>query len=311
MTEMWPGSPFPLGATSSPGDTGFAVASEVADAVDLCLFDATAGSGSCRCRSTTPASGTGSCPSVGPGQRYGLPGHGPYDPSRGLRCNPAKLLLDPYAKAITGELAWDDGFRSGDSPDRTRPPRCRARSWSTRPSTGPTTGRRRSRTADSVIYETHVKGLTADAPGGAGRAARQLRRARAPGGARAPDRARGDDAGAAAGAPVGDQRHAGRAGADQLLGLRHRRLLRPARRLLGGGAGRPARRAGRRVQADGARAARGRPGGAARRGVQPHRRGKRARADALPARAWTTPATTGWSPATRGTTSTPPAPATR
>ena len=116
-------------------------------------------------------------------------------------------------------------------------------------------------------------------------AAWHVRRPGASRGAGAPHQAWGHRRRAAAGAPVADQRDPGRRGQGQLLGLRHDRLLRPARGLLGGGARRAARRSGSRVSGDGEGAPCGRPRGAARRGVQPHRRGQRARSDALLPRA--------------------------
>src|SRR6202012_2874606 len=102
----WPGAPYPLGATWDGWGTNFALFSEVADQVDLCLF---AGDGAA---ANTPQPETrvpmtegdgvvwhAYLPGVGPGQRYGYRVHGPYDPARGLRCDNSKLLLDPSAKA--------------------------------------------------------------------------------------------------------------------------------------------------------------------------------------------------------------------
>ena len=120
MTEMWPGSAFPLGATLSLGGTGFAVASEVADAVVLCLFDSHGRETQLALPEYDAGVWHGFVPGVGPGQRYGYRVHGPYDRSRGLRCNPAKLLLDPYAKAIMGGVDWDDSF-AGDNQQDSAP----------------------------------------------------------------------------------------------------------------------------------------------------------------------------------------------
>ena len=162
MVEMWPGSAFPLGATPSPGGTGFAVASEVADAVILCLFDSHGRETQLPLPEYDAGVWHGFVPEVGPGQRYGYRVHGPYDPSRGLRCNPAKLLLDPYAKAIVGGVAWDDSF-AGDNQQDSAPfaPRSivvdPAFDWGDDRPPG-------TRLADSVIYETHVKGITAAHP---------------------------------------------------------------------------------------------------------------------------------------------------
>jgi isoamylase len=115
--HIWPGSPYPLGAAFDGGGTNFAIFSEVAERIELCLFD-DAGS---ETRVVLPERDGliwhGYLPRVGPGQRYGYRVHGPYDPSAGMRCNPAKLLLDPYAKAIDGRTEWDEAlfsYRFGD-----------------------------------------------------------------------------------------------------------------------------------------------------------------------------------------------------
>src|SRR5688500_17504839 len=95
---------FPLGATPLPGGTNFAVASG-ADAVHVCRFD---DSGEARVQLTEYDAGVwhGFVPDVGPGQAYGYRMSGPWDPRRGLRYNPAKLLLDPYARAISGDVRF-------------------------------------------------------------------------------------------------------------------------------------------------------------------------------------------------------------
>src|ERR1700759_2625555 len=115
--HSWPGTPYPLGATWDGWGTNFALFSEVADEVELCLFagDGTAGD--------TPHTETrvrmtevdgfvwhAYLPGVGPGQRYGFRVHGPYDPSRGLRCNPNKLLIDPYAKAVSHGVKGEESL---------------------------------------------------------------------------------------------------------------------------------------------------------------------------------------------------------
>ncbi|MEO7980562.1 MAG: glycogen debranching protein GlgX, partial [Sporichthyaceae bacterium] len=114
--EIWPGSAYPLGATFDGAGTNFALFSEVADRVELCLFD-DSGSGGRRLAETKvelpEADGFvwhGYLPRVGPGQRYGFRVHGPRDPVRGLRCNPSKLLLDPYAKAFEGQVDWAESL---------------------------------------------------------------------------------------------------------------------------------------------------------------------------------------------------------
>ncbi|MGV9710153.1 glycogen debranching protein GlgX [Gordonia sp. NPDC003424] len=104
---VWPGTPFPLGATYDGVGTNFSLFSEVATAVDLCLID---GAGTERRIRLDEVDGyCWHCylPNVGPGQFYGFRVHGPFDPSRGLRCDPSKLLLDPYGKAFHGDFDGD------------------------------------------------------------------------------------------------------------------------------------------------------------------------------------------------------------
>ncbi|MFJ8086582.1 glycogen debranching protein GlgX [Streptomyces sp. NPDC096205] len=163
----WSGHPYPLGASYDGQGTNFALFSEVAERVELVLFD-DAGNG--RAVPLTEVDGFvwhGYLPGVGPGQRYGYRVHGPWHPSLGQRCNPAKLLLDPYATAVDGQIDNHPSLyeRTASGPDpadsaghtmlgvvtdpwfdwgEDRPPR--------RPY------------ADSVIYEAHVKGLTRTHP---------------------------------------------------------------------------------------------------------------------------------------------------
>ena len=110
--HIWPGSPYPLGATFDGGGTNFAIFSEVAERIELCLLD----DGGAEERVVLPERNGliwhGYLPRVRPGTRYGYRVHGPYDPQAGLRCNPAKLLLDPYAKAIDGQYRWDEALFS-------------------------------------------------------------------------------------------------------------------------------------------------------------------------------------------------------
>src|ERR1700722_6076185 len=100
-----PGVSFPLGATFDGLGTNFSVFSQAAEAVELCLFDNGA-----ETRYQLPEVDAycwhGRVEGVEPGCRYGYRVHGPYAPESGLRCNPAKLLLDPYAKAVDGEVVW-------------------------------------------------------------------------------------------------------------------------------------------------------------------------------------------------------------
>ena len=106
QAEALPGSQFPLGATPCDGGTNFAVASGVADAMTLCLFDGAGTETQIPLREYDAGVWHGFVPGVGSGQAYGYRAAGPYDPARGLRCNPAKLLLDPYARAVSGEVTF-------------------------------------------------------------------------------------------------------------------------------------------------------------------------------------------------------------
>ncbi len=166
----WPGNPYPLGATYDGAGTNFALFSEVAEKVELCLFNDDGQEE--RIRLTEMDGFVHHCylPNVVPGQQYGYRVHGPNDPARGLRCNPNKLLLDPYAKAVTGEVDWDEslfGYRFGDPDQRndedSAPHMCKGVvinpffDWvNDRPPHIPYN--------ETVIYEAHVKGLTYQHP---------------------------------------------------------------------------------------------------------------------------------------------------
>ena len=165
--EIWPGSAYPLGATYDGSGTNFALFSEVADAVELCLLaeDGT----ETRVPMAEVDGFVRHCylPSVAPGQRYGYRVHGEYAPERGLRCNPNKLLLDPYAKAVAGAVDWDPavfGYDLGEPDSRndadSAPHMFHAVvinpffDWSA-------DQHPRTPYHQSVIYEAHVKGMTA------------------------------------------------------------------------------------------------------------------------------------------------------
>ena len=108
--QTWPGSAYPLGATFDGNGTNFALFSEAADRVVLCLF------GDDRVETQIDLIEVDAhvwhayLPQVQPGQLYGYRVHGTHDPARGLRANPRKLLLDPYAKAVSGEIDWDQSL---------------------------------------------------------------------------------------------------------------------------------------------------------------------------------------------------------
>jgi glycogen operon protein len=95
--EVWPGSPYPLGATFDGAGTNFSIFSDVAKRVELCLFDEQRAETRVVLPEVSGHCWHGYLPEVRPGQRYGYRVHGPYEPERGHRCNHHKLLLDPYA----------------------------------------------------------------------------------------------------------------------------------------------------------------------------------------------------------------------
>lgn len=117
--EFWPGNPYPLGATWDGAGVNFALFSENATAVELCLFDFPPGAGELRIPLTEKDNFIWHIylPGLTPGQCYGYRVSGPYDPENGQRFNPYKLLLDPYAKAIDGTVVWNNalfGYTIGD-----------------------------------------------------------------------------------------------------------------------------------------------------------------------------------------------------
>jgi isoamylase len=165
--EVLPGSPTPLGAHWDGTGTNFALWSGSAAAVDLCLFDADGTEHRYPLEDSTHQVWHGRLAGVGPGQRYGYRVHGPYDPLAGLRHNPAKLLVDPYARALSGELTLHPSLfgYAGDAVDGGRDDRDSA-PYVPRGvvvhDNFPWDGDRPVRTSwsDTVIYEVHVKGAT-------------------------------------------------------------------------------------------------------------------------------------------------------
>ena len=117
-TRVWPGRPYPLGATWDGEGVNFALFSEHAEGVELCLYDPDARQPEARVQMREKTHQVWHCylPEARPGLRYGYRVHGPYAPEQGHRFNPSKLLLDPYAKSIRGELKWSNqhfGYRIG------------------------------------------------------------------------------------------------------------------------------------------------------------------------------------------------------
>jgi isoamylase len=171
VTKTWPGHPFPLGPTWDGEGTNFSLFSEHAERVELCLFDDE--DRELRVPFEERTAFTWHCyvPGVGPGQRYAYRVHGPYAPEHGQRFNAAKLLIDPYAKAIEGPIAWqaanalpyvatggeDADLHPDEADDAAAIPKCvvvdTSFDWE---------GDRHLATPwnETVIYETHVKGFT-------------------------------------------------------------------------------------------------------------------------------------------------------
>ena len=107
LMDVWPGNPFPLGPTWDGNGTNFALFTENAERVELCLFDDDDNETRVELRDYTAHNWHCYIPGIGPGQRYGYRVYGPYDPASGHRFNPNKLLIDPYAKSIEGPVLWD------------------------------------------------------------------------------------------------------------------------------------------------------------------------------------------------------------
>ena len=170
-----PGQLFPLGAT--PGEhlglagTHFAIASAVATSVTLCLFDEAGAETRIPVTDNDADIWHAFVPGVGPGQAYGYRVGGPWDPARGLRCNPAKLLLDPYARAVSGTVTFGPEVLGQDATDPAKPSTLDSaghvpRSLVVDPAFSWHDGKRPwHRYADTVVYEVHVKGFTMRHPG--------------------------------------------------------------------------------------------------------------------------------------------------
>ncbi|MGZ4493521.1 MAG: glycogen debranching protein GlgX [Nocardioides sp.] len=168
--QIWPGRPYPLGATYDGAGTNFALFSEVAEKVELCLVDDAGVETRVEMAEVDAFVHHAYLPGIQPGQRYGYRVHGPYEPTEGHRCNPAKLLLDPYAKAVEGQIDGDESLFSYRFADQEE--------FNDVDSLGHTMlsvvvnpyfdwGNDRSpehEYHDTVVYEAHVKGLTETHP---------------------------------------------------------------------------------------------------------------------------------------------------
>ncbi|WP_060882244.1 glycogen debranching protein GlgX [Streptomyces scabiei] len=169
--QVWPGQAYPLGATYDGAGTNFAVFSEAAHRVELCLLDDDGSETAVELRESDAFVRHAYLPGVMPGQRYGFRVHGPYAPERGLRSNSAKLLLDPYARAISGSVKWGEevyGYRFGAPEERNDLDS--APHMMTSVVVNPyfdwgDDRRPRTEYHHTVIYEAHVKGLTMRHPG--------------------------------------------------------------------------------------------------------------------------------------------------
>ena len=172
--RVWPGKPFPLGATWDGEGTNFSIFSEHAVHVELCLFDEDGSEQSLPLAERTAFNWHGYLPDVGPGQRYAYRVHGDWAPEQGHRFNPHKLLIDPYAKAIEGAVDWeaastlpyvpggeDGDLEQDDEDDAAAIPKCivvdPSFDWE---------GDTHLNTPwhETLIYEVHVKGFTATHP---------------------------------------------------------------------------------------------------------------------------------------------------
>jgi isoamylase len=170
--QTWPGRPYPLGATFDGTGTNFALYSSVAQQVELCLLADDDTETRVAVTETDAHVWHVYLPGVGPGTRYGYRVHGPYDPASGHRCNPAKLLLDPYAKAVDGDLDGDPSLFSYSFDDVEQT------TTGTTPESSDSLGHTMVSVVvnpffdwghdrppatpyhETVIYEAHVKGLT-------------------------------------------------------------------------------------------------------------------------------------------------------
>ena len=168
---MRAGGPYPLGATFDGLGTNFSVFSRVAERVELCLFDDDGRESRVDLPEMTGYSWHGYLPRIGPGQRYGYRVHGPWDPGSGRRCNPQKLLLDPYARAIDGAIEWGPAIfghevaapaRRNETDSAPYVPRSvivrDGFDWRD-------DARPHVPDHDTILYEVHVKGFTMRHPG--------------------------------------------------------------------------------------------------------------------------------------------------
>ncbi|MGA1077307.1 MAG: glycogen debranching enzyme, partial [Ilumatobacteraceae bacterium] len=169
--RQWVGRPYPLGATYDGNGTNFSLFSSIAEGVELCLFGGTTPDGrrdEVRIEMTEVDGHIwhAHLPDIRPGQHYGWRVHGPWDPESGLWCNPTKLLLDPYAKAVDGSVDWNAACFGYDQDDPDRPDHADSAphvplavvadpyfDWGNDRPPG-------TSMHETVFYEAHVRGLT-------------------------------------------------------------------------------------------------------------------------------------------------------
>ena len=171
--QVWPGEAYPLGSTYDGAGTNFAIFSDVAEKVELCLIDEEGTEVRINVEEIDAHVWHCYLPGIQPGQRYGYRIHGPYDPANGKRCDPNKLLVDPYARAFDGEFDGHPSLFSydifSDEPGGGRNTEDSLGHTMTSVVINPFFDWGSDRAPDipyheSVIYETHVKGMTATHP---------------------------------------------------------------------------------------------------------------------------------------------------
>ena len=171
MATIWPGNNYPLGSSYDGAGTNFSIFSEIAEGVDLCLFDERGNETKIALPEVTSFCWHGYLPNIGPGQRYGFRVHGPWNPQEGQRCHASKLLLDPYSRAVQGEVKWDQAIftYSFDNPDGPLNEADSApfmpKSVVINPYFDWSDDRHpRTRWHETIIYEVHVKGFSKNLP---------------------------------------------------------------------------------------------------------------------------------------------------
>jgi isoamylase len=166
--RVGPGDGGTLGATVLDGGVNFAVASTVAEGVTVCLFGPDGKETQAKLEHFDAGVWHGFIPDLGPGQAYGYRVDGPFDPANGLRCNPNKLLLDPYARAITGTVTYDEAVLGHDPADPSQPSAADSAPYVPRSLVTDAAAEYDWEGdaplllpyANTVLYETHVKGFT-------------------------------------------------------------------------------------------------------------------------------------------------------